>query len=58
MNKNFAIIGGDLRIVKLAKLLVEENNNIAIYGLEKSEEFPHERLQKINRFGEILEILG
>ena len=29
-----------------------------VWELEKSEEFPHERLQKINRFGEILEILG
>ena len=29
-----------------------------VWELEKSEEFPHERLQEISRFGEILEILG
>jgi putative hydrolase of the HAD superfamily len=29
-----------------------------VWELEKSEEYPHERLQKINRFGELLEILG
>ncbi len=51
MNKNFAIIGGDLRIVKLAKLLVEENNNIAIYGLEKSEEL--NSIKKIKKCGSL-----
>ena len=29
-----------------------------VWELEKSEEYPHERLQKINRFGELMEILG
>lgn len=35
---NFAIIGGDLRAVKLASILAEEGNVIYTYGLEKAEE--------------------
>lgn len=34
----FAIIGGDLRIVKLADMLAKEENEIYIYGLEKAED--------------------
>ena len=34
----FAIIGGDLRIIKLAKMLAREQNEIFAYGLEKAEE--------------------
>ena len=35
---NFAIIGGDLRAVKLASILAGEGNIIYTYGLEKAEE--------------------
>ena len=38
MNKTFTIIGGDLRIIKLAKILAEDNNIVYIYGLENVEE--------------------
>lgn len=38
MRINFALIGGDLRTVKLAEMLAEEGNNIYTYGLEKAEE--------------------
>lgn len=34
----FAIIGGDLRIVKLAHMLAKEGNEIYAYGLEKAED--------------------
>lgn len=34
----FAIIGGDLRIVKLAEMLAKEENQIYVYGLEKAED--------------------
>ena len=34
----FAIIGGDLRIIKLAVMLAKEQNEIFMYGLEKAEE--------------------
>ncbi len=38
MSTNFAIIGGDLRIIKLAKMLADEGNTVYTYGLEKAEE--------------------
>ena len=38
MGTNFAIIGGDLRIIKLANMLAKDNNMIYTYGLEKAEE--------------------
>lgn len=38
MSTNFAIIGGDLRIIKLAKMLAQDGNMIYTYGLEKAEE--------------------
>lgn len=34
----FAIIGGDLRVIKLAEMLAKEENEIYVYGLEKAEE--------------------
>ena len=34
----FAIIGGDLRIVKLADMLAKDENEIYVYGLEKAED--------------------
>lgn len=34
----FAIIGGDLRIVKLADMLAKEGNSVYVYGLEKTED--------------------
>ena len=34
----FAIIGGDLRIVRLAEMLANENNIVYVYGLENAEE--------------------
>ncbi len=38
MSTNFAIVGGDLRIIKLAKMLAQEGNKVYTYGLEKAEE--------------------
>ena len=32
----FAIIGGDLRIVKLAEMLAKEENEVYVYGLENN----------------------
>ena len=34
----FAIIGGDLRIVKLAEMLAKEENEVYVYGLDKVED--------------------
>lgn len=38
MSTKFAIIGGDLRIIKLAQMLVKDGNKVYTYGLEKAEE--------------------
>lgn len=38
MSDNFAVIGGDLRIIELAKMLAKENNMVYTYGLEKAEQ--------------------
>lgn len=37
MNQNISIIGGDLRIVKLAELLEAENFKVAIYAMDEAE---------------------
>lgn len=53
MGTNFAIIGGDLRIIKLAKMLAEDGNMVYTYGLEKAEELKGieniEFCEKLNR---------
>ena len=38
MSKKFAVIGGDLRIIKLVKMLARDGNEVYTYGLEKAEE--------------------
>ena len=35
MSTNFAIIGGDLRIIKLAKMLANDENKVYTFGLER-----------------------
>ena len=49
MNNKFAIIGGDLRLVKLAQILQKENNLIYVFGLEKSKELGNYSNIKINK---------
>lgn len=38
MNKVISVVGGDLRIVKLVEMLIEDNYTVYTYGLEYSEE--------------------
>ncbi len=38
MSTDFAVIGGDLRIVKLVEMLAKDGNRIKAYGLEEAEE--------------------
>ena len=38
MGTNFTIVGGDLRIIKLARMLVADGNKVYAYGVEKAEE--------------------
>ena len=61
MNKTFTIIGGDLRIIKLAKILSEDNNEVYVYGLENVEELKEikniifcEKLQEAVKQSEII----
>lgn len=55
MSKNFAVIGGDLRIVKLTKMLAEDENKIYTYGLEKAEELKNnENIFMCNKLKEAL----
>ena len=44
MKKKYLILGGDLRNIKLAEMLTNENNKVLSYGLEKSEEIQENRL--------------
>ena len=44
MSTNFAIIGGDLRIIELAKMLAKDGNKVYTYGLEKAEELKNEEI--------------
>ena len=38
MSTNFTLIGGDLRGVKLAKMLADDGNKVCTFGMEKAEE--------------------
>ena len=38
MSTNFTVVGGDLRIIKLAKMLADDWNKIYTFGVEKAEE--------------------
>ena len=38
MSTNFTVVGGDLRIIKLAQMLANDGNTIYAYGVEKAEE--------------------
>ena len=43
MSTSFSIIGGDLRIAKLAIMLANDGNEVYVYGLEKSEEIKKQK---------------
>ena len=38
MKHKFLVLGGDLRSVRLAEMLAEDDNKVMVYGLEESEE--------------------
>ena len=54
MKNKIAILGGDLRIVKLANMLSEDEKQIYTYGLEKSEEL-NENIKKCKTITEAME---
>lgn len=43
MNNKFVVIGGDLRTIKLVKILAKEENIVYTYALEKAEELRGEK---------------
>lgn len=43
MNLNFAMIGGDLRMIKLAEILAKEGNKVNLYGLEEAKELQNRK---------------
>ncbi len=55
MIENIAIIGGDLRIVKLAEMLAKDNFTIKTYALEKAESL--NKIQKIQCCNSIKEAI-
>lgn len=54
MNKNIGILGGDLRIVNLAKMLAKDGYNVYTYGLEKAD-FSEDNIIRCKSFGEFSE---
>lgn len=56
MIQNISIIGGDLRIVKLAELLAKDNFKIKTYAIEKAEELSKiQKIEKCNTLNETIE---
>ena len=43
MSTSFSIIGGDLRMIKLAQMLADDGNKVYVFGLEKAEELKAEK---------------
>ena len=44
MSTNFTIIGGDLRIIKLAKMLANDGNKVFTFGMEQSDELKNVKI--------------
>ncbi len=56
MKQKFLILGGDLRSVKLAEMLVKDNNKVFAYGLEKSEDIQeNSQIDKISNLQSAIE---
>lgn len=56
MIQNISIIGGDLRIVKLAELLAKDNFKIKTYAIEEAEELSKiQKIEKCNTLNETIE---
>ena len=47
MSMNFAVIGGDLRIVKLAKMLGKEGNKVNVYGSEEADDLKESKQSQV-----------
>ena len=53
---NFSVIGGDLRLSNLARILANDKNEINVFGMEKSKDiFYDDRIKKCRSIDEALE---
>ena len=51
----FSIIGGDLRLANLAKLLANDKNEVCVFGMDKSEEIEEDKkIKKCNTLEEAI----
>lgn len=56
MKKNIAVLGGDLRISTLAKILAEDGNQVRVFGMEKSNEIEeNDKIIKSKNINEAIE---
>ncbi len=55
MSTKFSIIGGDLRIIKLAQILAKDGNEIFTYGLDKAKELKNENIVFCDTLNEAIE---
>ena len=56
MKYKFLVLGGDLRSIKLAEMLTNDNNKVFTYGLEKSEEIDdNSKIDKITNLQNAIE---
>ena len=56
MKQKFLILGGDLRSVKLAEMLINDNNKVFAFGLEKSEDIQeNNQIDKISNLQSAIE---
>ena len=56
MRQKYLILGGDLRNIKLAEMLLNDNNKVLSYGLEKSEEIEeNNQIDKITNLQNAIE---
>lgn len=56
MDRKISVIGGDLRISKLASMLAEDGNQVSVYGMEKSNEI--EENDKITKCANLEETIN
>lgn len=56
MKEKFLILGGDLRSIKLAEMLANDNNKVLSYGFEKSEDImENTQIDKISNLSKAIE---
>lgn len=57
MKNRYLILGGDMRNVKLAELLSEDENKVITYGLEKANEIQdNNKIENINNLAKAIEL--